>query len=56
MGIFGFIKDVVLLPVEAALDVTGISAIEAIAKNKDQPFRTASRINSALNNLDDTLD
>lgn len=56
MGIFGFIKDVALLPVEAALDVTGIGMMDAIANDKDQPFRTIGRIESALKNLDETLD
>lgn len=55
MGLLGFIKDVALLPVEVALDVTRISAIHAMAKDKDQPFRTADRLGSAMNNLDETL-
>jgi hypothetical protein len=56
MGLLGFIKDVALLPVEAGLDVAGISVVDAVVKDKDQPFRTIDRISSALNNLDETLD
>ncbi len=56
MGILGFLKDVVLLPVEVALDVTGIGPIDAVDKNKSQPFRTVDRLSSAMKNLDETLD
>lgn len=55
MGLLGFLKDVVLLPVEIALDVTGVSMIDAMDKNKDQPFRTVDRLSSAMDNLDETL-
>ena len=56
MGLFGFIKDVVLLPVDVALDVTMITPSERIMNDSkhDQPFGTIDRLSSMAKNLDDT--
>lgn len=52
MGIFGALKDLALLPVDAALDLTGISLIIG-----DEPkIRTGERLDSFGKNLDETLD
>jgi len=56
MGLFGFIKDVVLLPVDIAMDVTCITPMGRIMSdsNKDTPFGTFDRIESMIKNLDET--
>jgi hypothetical protein len=58
MGLFGFIKDVVLLPVDIALDVTGITPITKILNDDDSetPFGTVDRLKSLGKNLDETRD
>ncbi|MFA6529191.1 MAG: hypothetical protein WCT46_06685 [Candidatus Gracilibacteria bacterium] len=58
MGILGFIKDVVLLPVDIALDVTGITPGSRIANGSDHetPFGTADRLSSIVKNIEDTYD
>lgn len=52
MGIFGFIKDVVLLPVDLTMDITGLSTI---ASDGNEPLRSGKRIESMGKNLDETL-
>jgi hypothetical protein len=58
MGLFGFIKDVILLPVDIALDITGVTPITRAMNDfeKDSPFGTVDRLESLINNLDDTKD
>lgn len=58
MGLFGFIKDVALLPVDIALDVTGITPASRVIRDckKETPFGTIDRISSMGKNLEDTLD
>lgn len=58
MGLFGLVKDVVLLPVDVALDVTGIVPAGRILgeSNKDTPFATIDRLESIAKNIDDTTD
>ncbi len=56
MGLFGFIKDVVLLPVDIALDVTLITPGSRIVNDSkhDQPFGTFDRLGSMVKNLEET--
>lgn len=56
MGLFGFVKNVVLLPVDIAFDVTGITPAGRIINdsNHDTPFGTIDRIGSMVKNIDDT--
>lgn len=56
MGLFGFVKDVVLLPVDIALDVTMITPSVRIMNDSDHetPFGTFDRLNSMVKNLDET--
>jgi hypothetical protein len=56
MGLFGFIKDVVLLPVDVVLDVTCITPATRIMNdsNHDTPLGTIDRLRSLGKNLDDT--
>jgi hypothetical protein len=58
MSLFGFVKDVVMLPVDVALDVTMITPmVRSVTDSKhDQPFGTLSRLESLVKNVDDTLD
>jgi|WetSurMetagenome_2_1015567.scaffolds.fasta_scaffold1831474_2 hypothetical protein len=59
MSILGFIKDVVLLPVDIALDVTMITPIVKIMTEDDSgetPFGTEGRLKSLVKNLEDTKD
>jgi hypothetical protein len=60
MSILGFIKDVVLLPVDIALDLTMITPGKRIIdaaddpNKNDSPFGTIDRIKSMVDNLDET--
>ena len=59
MGIFGFIKDVVLLPVDIALDVTMITPAVKIMTDDysgETPFGTEGRLKSMIRNLEETKD
>ena len=58
MGIFGLVKDIVLLPVDVALDITCITPAARVVSdcNHDTPFGTVDRLESLARNLDDTLD
>jgi len=58
MGLFGFIKDIVLLPVDVVLDVTMVTPIGRIVSdsNKETPFGTIDRLGSLVKNLDETKD
>jgi hypothetical protein len=59
MGILGFIKDVVLLPVDIALDVTGITPMSKILSDDNSgetPFGTEGRLKSLVKNLEETKD
>jgi hypothetical protein len=63
MGLLGFIKDVVLLPVDIVQDVTGIGVIKRVIRDdlqKDMeeglPFDTAKRLKSMGKNWEDTYD
>lgn len=58
MSLFGFIKDVALLPVEVVLDVTMITPTKRMLDDADdhkQPFGTVSRLGSIVDNLDETI-
>jgi hypothetical protein len=58
MGILGFVKDIVLLPVDVALDVTMIRPLGRALNdddNHDTPFGTIDRIQSIAKNLDETV-
>jgi len=54
MGILGFIKDIVLLPMDIALDVTCITPMVRAVEdtNDNSPFGTVDRIRSMVHNLD----
>lgn len=56
MSILGFIKDVVLLPVDLVLDVTTITPMVRSMNDDetDSPFGTIDRLRSMVNNLDQT--
>lgn len=59
MGLFGFIKDVVLLPVDIALDVTMITPTVKMMTDDDSgdtPFGTEGRLKSMIKNLEETKD
>jgi len=58
MGLLGFIKDVALLPIDIAMDVTMITPTARIMSdsNKDTPFGTFDRLESMVKNLDETKD
>jgi len=58
MGILGFIKDVVLLPVDIALDVTGVTPGSRIVNGSDSetPFGTIDRLESIIKNIEETYD
>ena len=59
MGIFGFIKDVVMLPVDIALDVTGITPVTKMMNDDlsgETPFGTEGRLKSMAKNLEETKD
>ena len=58
MGLFGFIKDVVLLPVDVALDVTMIAPAVRIMRdsNEETPFGTFDRLESMVKNIEETED
>lgn len=55
MGVFGLIKDVALLPVNAALDATMLTPAARIVgeSKKDTPFGTIDRVESLVKNLGD---
>ena len=56
MGILGFIKDVMLLPVDIALDLTMITPMIRSIEDKpeDTPFGTVDRLQSIAHNFDTT--
>lgn len=55
MGLFGFVKDVVLLPLVVVLDVTLITPGSRIVNGTGEtPFGTFDRLESMVKNLDDT--
>lgn len=59
MSILGFIKDVIMLPVDVALDCTLITPVSRIINesyDKDTPFGTLDRLGSLARNLEETLD
>ena len=58
MGIFGLVKDLALLPVDVALDVTGITPAGRCLgdSSKDTPFGTLDRLESIAKNIDETTD
>jgi len=59
MGLFGFVKDVVLLPVDVVLDATMITPIAKVLSDDysgDTPFGTESRLKSLIKNLEETKD
>lgn len=58
MSIFGVVKDLVLLPVDVALDVTGITPASRVIRDTDDdtPFGTFDRLASLGRNLENTLD
>lgn len=58
MGLFGLVKDIVLLPIEVAADVTGIGMIKKITiDNGDSGFlMTTDRLKSMAKNIEETYD
>lgn len=58
MGFFGVVKDLVLLPVDIVLDVTGITPVSRIVSDADTetPFGTVDRLESLSENLEETRD
>lgn len=60
MGLLGFIKDVVLLPIDIAQDITGIGMIKRVVKDEtnldDSGLDTVERIKSMGKNWDDTYE
>ena len=59
MGLFGLIKDIALLPVDVALDVTGITPISKVLSDEmsgETPFGTEGRLKSLAKNLEETKD
>jgi hypothetical protein len=59
MGLLGLIKDIVLLPVDIALDVTGITPITKILNDDNSgetPFGTEGRLKLLAKNLEDIKD
>jgi hypothetical protein len=55
-GLLGFIKDVILLPVDIALDLTMITPMIRAVEDKpeDTPFGTVDRLRSMARNFDKT--
>jgi hypothetical protein len=54
MGILGFVKDLVLLPINIVLDLTFIAPMIRSVTNDndaDSPFSTLDRIRSMVGNL-----
>ena len=59
MSLFGFVKDLVLLPVDVALDVSGITPITKVLSDDfsgETPFGTETRLKSLFKNLEGTKD
>jgi hypothetical protein len=59
MSLFGFVKDVVLLPVDVALDVSCITPISKVLSGDfsgETPFGTETRLKSLFKNLEGTKD
>lgn len=59
MGLLKAIKDVVLLPVDIAKDVTGITLIQKVITDDmsdDTPFDSIKRLKSLKENWDETFD
>ncbi len=61
MGLLGFIKDVVLLPVDIAQDITGIGLLKRAVKDEpvnleDSGLDTIERLKSMKDNWDDTYE
>ena len=57
MSLLGLIKDVVLLPVDIALDVTLVTPGHRIVNDTrhEQPFGTFDRLGSMAKNLEETI-
>jgi len=58
MGLFGFVKDVIMLPVDIALDATMITPASRVINdtNHETPFGTFDRLASMGKNIEETLD
>lgn len=58
MGVLGFLKDVVLLPVDLVLDVTTITPMVRSMNDdeSDTPFGTVDRLRSMVKNIEQTKD
>ncbi len=58
MGVLGFLKDVVLLPVDLVLDVTNITPMVRSMNDdeSDTPFGTVDRLRSMVKNIGQTKD
>ena len=58
MGVLGFLKDVVLLPVNLALDITNITPMVRSMNDdeSDTPFGTVDRLRSMVKNIEQTKD
>lgn len=55
MALLGFIKDVILLPLDVALDVTLITPGSRIVNGTGEtPFGTFDRLESMVKNMDGT--
>lgn len=55
MGFLGIVKDIIVLPLEATLDLTGVSAVMSIVQGKEIQVRTFDSLKSFGENLDETL-
>lgn len=58
MGLFGFIKDVALLPIDIAADATGLGVFKKMIDddNSDTLFMTVDRLKSLGKNFNETYD
>lgn len=58
MGLFGFVKDIVLLPVDIASDVSGLGTLKKIVVDDEEggPLMTVDRLKSMGKNINETYD
>jgi hypothetical protein len=55
MGLFDLVTDIIKLPIDAALDLTGVTPIVRTVtdSNHDQPFGTLDRLTKIVKDLED---
>lgn len=56
MSLIGFVKDIVLLPIDIAMDVTMITPVTRSMNDceKETPFGTIDRLKSMVDELEET--